>query len=134
MAFKDNFFWGEKKLVSCAHFFERGKKMNREAINYVKEAEARVDELRINAEAEIKEIKAAKEEEIQKHKELTDKEVNDFRREKYDEMESALEKDEKEMNETVQAETVKFDLAYKEKKDVLANRIAEEVLRRYGNS
>jgi len=108
--------------------------MNREAINYVKEAEARVDELRANAEAEIKKIKAKKDEEIMRHQELTQQEVSAYEKERYDDMAQALTRDEQEMNEAVQAETVKFDVAYKEKQDVLANRIAEEVLRRYGNS
>ena len=108
--------------------------MNREAINYVKEAEERVNELRANAEVEIKAFENQKQLEIQSHKDQTNKEVNVFRKEKYEEMEQRLIKDEAEINESVQAETLKFDAAYEEKKNVLANRIAEEVLRRYGNS
>lgn len=108
--------------------------MNREAINYVKEAEERVNELRANADVEIKALEKQKQLEIQSHKDQTDKEVSAFRKEKYEEMEQRLIMDETEINETVQAETVKFDAAYEEKKNVLANRIAEEVLRRYGNS
>ncbi|WP_423189576.1 hypothetical protein ACO1PF_01295 [Alkalibacterium sp. f15] len=108
--------------------------MNREAINYVKEAEARVVELRANAEIEIREIEEYKEQEINTHKNLTEQEVAKYQKEKYDELGIALRKDEIVIDETVQEETVKFDAAYKEKKDTIANRIAEEVLRKYGNS
>lgn len=108
--------------------------MNREAINYVKEAEERVNELRKNAEVEVKALENQKHLEIQSHKDQTNKEVSAFRKEKYEEMDQRLIQDETEINETVQAETLKFDAAYEEKKNMLANRIAEEVLRRYGNS
>lgn len=108
--------------------------MNREAINYVKDAEIRVDELRANAEAEIKALEEQKQLEIKSHKDLTHQEVTAYRKEKYEEMEQRLIKDEMAIDESVKAETVKFDAAYEEKKNLLANRIAEEVLRRYGNS
>ncbi|OJF89746.1 hypothetical protein [Alkalibacterium sp. 20] len=108
--------------------------MNREAINYVKEAEARVNELRANAEIEIKEIEKKKEQEINTHKDFTEQEIANYQKEKYDNLEQVLSKDEIVIDATVQEETVKFDAAYKGKKDLLANRIAEEVLRKYGNS
>lgn len=108
--------------------------MNREAINYVKDAEAKVEELRAKADEEIKKIAEHKKTEIQKLKSQTEKELEAFRNERHKETVEALQKDKEVFDRNVSEETERFNQAYEDKKESLANRIAEEVLRRYGNS
>lgn len=108
--------------------------MNREAINYVKEAEARVEELRANGEKEMKEIKASKALSIDKIKEQTEHELSAYRKEQIEDIETKLQKDESLLEEQVEMDAQRFSKTYETNKDRLANRIAEEVLHRYGHS
>ncbi|GAB2318317.1 hypothetical protein IRB23SM22_05750 [Alkalibacterium sp. s-m-22] len=108
--------------------------MNREAINYVKDAEARVEELRANAEKEIKDIKDGTALRKDKITEQTEHELAAFKKELQEQVESRLEEDEKVFEEQINEDINRFNGTYESEKDRLASRIAEEVLRRYGNS
>lgn len=108
--------------------------MNREAINYVKEAEARVEQLRARAEEDIKEIELRNAEEIQAKKVESAKEIEAYRLEKEAKVKQILESDQLAFQEEVSNESKQYEHAYEDKKGTLANRIAEEVLHRYGNS
>ncbi|GAA0352268.1 hypothetical protein GCM10008932_01570 [Alkalibacterium iburiense] len=108
--------------------------MNREAINYVIEAEARVEQLLARAEEDIKEINNQSESELQKRSKQSEQEIDAYRGEKENEMQEFLERDKETFQRDVAETEKQYELAYEEKKNDLANRIAEEVLRRYGNS
>lgn len=108
--------------------------MNREAINYVIEAEARVEELRERADKEIKTLEESTKQQIEKIDEQTSHELKAYRKEQLAKMEAKLEQDKASFADQVKAEAERYTVNYRAKKDTLANRIAEEVLRRYGHS
>lgn len=107
--------------------------MNREAINYVKDAEARASQLRKDADNEIKQIEKETAQEVDSIRTALEAELSEYRSEQEQIYSSKLEKDKAEMDESASREAERFEQAYQENKNALANRIAEEVVRRYGN-
>lgn len=107
--------------------------MNREAIKYVKDAEARASQLRKDADDEIKQIELEKAKEIESIQSKLETELSEYKSEQEQIFSTKLDKDQAEMDESASREAERFEKAYQEKKQALANRIAEEVVRRYGN-
>lgn len=107
---------------------------NREAIDEVKNAETRVEQLRKDAENEKKEIESKKDEKIDEMYAQLEQELSDYRAKNESEINNKLNTIKSESNQMVVEKTKQFEKAYEAKKSELSNWISLEVLNRYGNS
>lgn len=108
--------------------------VNREAIDEVKNAEGRVDQLRKDAENEKKEIESKKDEKIAEMYAELDQELSDYRAKNESGISNKLNKMKSESERIVVEKTEQFEKAYEDRKSELSNWITLEVLNRYGNS
>lgn len=108
--------------------------MNREAVDYVKEAESRAAQFRKDGQEEMNKIELQKNDELSSIQEKLEQELATYEQEKRSRVDEKLSTDREEMERSVSLETDQFFGVYQEKKNDVAKLIAKEVLRRYGNS
>lgn len=106
--------------------------MNREAVEYVKDAEKRAAQFHEDGKIEIKKIESRLNEELAVVQQQLEKELEQYEQEQRSQYEEKLSIVREEAEQAVSVESERFAKVYQERREDVAKLIAKEVLRRYG--
>ncbi|MBM6613644.1 hypothetical protein JTF06_01900 [Desemzia sp. RIT804] len=108
--------------------------MGLEAVEYVKQAEEKIEELRKNSQSEARKIVLDAEKTIQHNKDVLEQELKEFEKAEKAKYNTLLAKDQQVIADEVAQETKKIQLVVEKNKDEVVNDILKVVFTRYGNS
>lgn len=108
--------------------------MSIEAIQYVKEAEERAEQLERDSEAEIKRIKSITEETMADHKSRLSSKLAEYEKEQQKMYDQKMAHIKKQVDEEISAEAAELSHSVEVHEADAVNDIVKEVIHRYGNS
>lgn len=108
--------------------------MGLEAVEYVKQAEEKIEELRKNSQSEAKQIVLDAEKTIQQNKNILEQELKEFEEEEKQKYDTLLATDQQTIADEVALETEKIQQVVEKNKDEVVNELLKVVFTRYGNS
>ena len=108
--------------------------MSLEAVEYVKQAEERVEELRKNKEEKTKAIHLEAKDTIQQKQEQSKKTLAEYRSAREKEYQSKLSRDQENSNQELSREIKQLKETVNKNEETVVNDIVKVVVKRYGNS
>lgn len=108
--------------------------MGLEAVEYVKQAEEKLEELRRNSQAEAKKIVSEAERKAQQNKITLEQELSDFEKSEKEKYHTLLEDDKETLAKEIEQESKKIQQVVEKNKDEVVNELLKVVFKRYGNS
>lgn len=108
--------------------------MSLEAVEYVKQAEERVEELRKSKEEKTEAIHLEAKNAIQQKKELSKEKLAEYRSTKEKEYQNKLSHDQENSNQELSKEIKQLQETVNKNEESVVNDIVKVVVKRYGNS
>lgn len=108
--------------------------MGLEAVEYVKQAEEKIEELRKNSQSEAGKIVSDAEKTIQHNKEILEQDLTKFEEDEKEKYSTLLATDKQTIADEVAQETKEIQQVVEKNKDEVVNEILKVVFTRYGNS
>lgn len=108
--------------------------MGLEAVEYVKQAEEKLEELRRNSQAKAKKIVSEAERKAQQNKITLEQELSDFEESEKEKYHTLLEADKEALAKEIEQESAKIQQVVERNKDEVVNELLKVVFKRYGNS
>lgn len=108
--------------------------MSLEAVEYVKQAEERIEELRKSKEEKTEAIHLEATNTIQQKKELSKEKLAEYRSTKEKEYQNKLSHDQENSNQELSKEIKQLQETVNENEESVVNDIVKVVVKRYGNS
>ena len=108
--------------------------MSLEAVEYVKQAEEKIEELRRNSQSEATRIISDAEKTIQQNKTILEQELKKFEEDEKEKYNTLLATDKQVLAKEVALETKEIQQVVEKNKNEVVNELLKVVFTRYGNS
>lgn len=108
--------------------------MGLEAVEYVKQAEEKIEELRKNSQSEAEKIVSEAEKTIQHNREILEQDLKKFEEDEKEKYSTLLATDKQTIADEVAQETKEIQQVVEKNKDEVVNELLKVVFTRYGNS